>query len=339
MKIWNVPIESLEERYSADWNRWFPEAFIRHNVEYETIYGDELTNKIEQGSFLDVIGTNYFKASQIQKLCKKIYNKEIKDGDVIFFHDLWFPGLESLAYIRDALGLKFKIVGILHAGTWDAEDFLSRKWMDIWAEDLENSWFNIIDCIFVATDFHQHLIVSERRVGCDIHVTGLPIYPTCHKEAEKEKIIVFPHRLDPEKQSEEFDKLEKLFCEQYPELSDWKFIKTKEVTNTKQEYYDLLNKSTFAISTALQETWGIAMQEALFCNCIPFVPDRLSYSEMYIHEFKYTDIKEVAEKLGRIIKKGQIQVAHSLAELNKEELILKGKQAIPNMIKHIRELQ
>lgn len=345
MKIWNVPIESLEERYSADWNHWFPKVFEENNVEYETVYGDELTNKIEQGAFLDVIGTNYFKASQIQKLCKLLYDGKIKDGDIIFFHDLWFPGIESLAYIRDALNLKFKIVGILHAGTWDNQDFLSKKGMTKWASYLEESWFNFIDTIFVATEFHKNLILQERNVKCLIYVTGLPIYPREDlNPTKKEKIIIFPHRLDSEKQPEEFDKLEKIFREEYPELSDWKFIKTKEAVRDfvpngvgpKEVYFHLLKKATFAISTALQETWGIAMQEALFCYCIPFVPDRLSYSEMYDEEFRYKGIIELAENLRNIIKSKENIV--DLIVQNRKELIYKGKQAIPNMIRIMKEM-
>ena len=46
-------------------------------------------------------------------------------------------GLEMLAYVRDGLGLKFKIVGILHAGTYDPHDFLTQKGMASWGRPLE----------------------------------------------------------------------------------------------------------------------------------------------------------------------------------------------------------
>lgn len=333
MKIWNVPIESLEERYSADWNHWFPLTFDEHNVEYETVYGEELTNKIEQGSFLDAIGTNYFKASQIQKLCKLLYERKIKDEDIIFFHDLWFPGIESLAYIRDALDLKFKIVGILHAGTWDEYDFLSKKGMTKWAENLENSWFQFIDAIFVATNFHKNLIDEQRDVKCPIHVTGLPIYPTCYKRTKKEKIIVFPHRLDSEKQPEEFDRLERE-CKKLSQFKDWQFVKTKEVTKTKKEYYNLLNRSSIAISFALQETWGIAVQEALFCNCVPFVPDRLSYKEMYPSQLQFSSLEELIHKLN-VFLFDPLNFSFS-TKLAKENLKYKGANAIGKMITLLR---
>jgi len=287
-KIWWLPIESLPERYSAQWNVWFKQEFTRLGIDHQMIYGDILTDEIREGCFLDVTGTNYFKASQLQMLCQCFEDKEIKEGDIIFFHDLWFPGLEMLAYIRDALGINFKIYGILHAGTWDEWDFLTQKGMGQWAEPLEHSWFRIVDGIFVATHFHKNLILRNRPMSTldsKIHVTGLSIYPDfVDKNVHKENIIVFPHRLDIEKQPEMFDKMAK-------ELRNWDFgwniVKTKDLCKTKQEYYNLLNTAKISVSCALQETWGIAMIESVMCGCIPIVPDRLSYYELYPGICKY----------------------------------------------------
>jgi len=332
MKIWNIPIESLEERYSADWNRWFPREFKKLNVTYETIYGEELTSKIEQGAFLDVVGTNYFKASQIQKICQKIYSGEVKNGDVFLFHDLWFPGLESLAYIRDALDLDFKITGLLHAGTWDSQDFLSHKGMEKWARSLETSWFQFIDAVFVATEFHQDLIRKKRKGRCPIYVTGFPIYDEhSDSKVKKENIIVFPHRLDSEKQPEEFDELENLFQFLVAGSGKWKFVKSKEVTSTKEEYYDLLNRSKIAVSCALQETWGIAMQEAVLAGCVPFVPDRLSYKELYPGLFRYENLEDLVIRMEMCIKS---ELKYPLVSSIKDS----GENAIPDMVSIIEEL-
>ena len=40
-------------------------------------------------------------------------------------------------------------------------------------------------------------------------------------------------------------------------------------------------------SANLQETLGISWYEGALVGALPLVPDRLSYSEMAIHEFKY----------------------------------------------------
>lgn len=296
-KLWNIPIETLDVRYTKQWNQWFPEYFDSIGLDYETIYGDELTADIEHGTFLDVVGTNHFKASQLQQICKLIQNGRVKENDVFFFHDLWFPGLEILAYIRDGLGLKFRIAGIFHAGTWNPCDFITRKGMGCWGKHIENGWLQFIDVAFVATECHKQFIVSSREVNPDkIVVSGLPIYDmlgSCTKE--KENICVFPHRLFVDKHPELFDKLRDTLkaTEQY---KDWKFIKTQDEKRTKEEYYDLLRRSKITVSFADHENWGIAMQEATFAGSIPFVPDRRSYPELFAQLYRYSDFDALVFK-------------------------------------------
>jgi hypothetical protein len=43
-------------------------------------------------------------------------------------------------------------------------------------------------------------------------------------------------------------------------------------------------------SANLQETLGISWYEGALVNAIPMVPDRLSYSEMALPEFKYPSV-------------------------------------------------
>jgi hypothetical protein len=325
--IWNIPIEPLEERYSIQWNQWFEKAFNDNHLWYSTILGDILTKKIEVGSFLDVCGTNFYKATQLSRIVKQFYHNTIDNGDVFFFHDLWFPGLEMLAYIRDGLGLDVKITGCLHAGTYDPNDFLTKQGMGSWGKSLEESWFNLVDKIFVATYYHKDLIVKNRKIDPKkIKVTGFPIYPTTAKEVGKENIIVFPHRLDSEKRPDLFNKMSK---DLQPEFPNWKFLKTQEVCITKKDYYNLLNRSKIAVSFAEQETWGIAMQEAVFAECIPVVPDRLSYREMYL--IKYCD--DPYDHIRYIIRHYDREVFHN--QVLKRELTKKGSEAIPNILREL----
>lgn len=323
--LYNIPIESLEERYSADWNIWFPNEFKRLGIEFETIYSDTLTDVIKDGSFLDVCGTNYFKAGQLKILTKKLFTGEIKDGDVLFFHDLWFPGIEMLQYIRQGKKVDFSICGILHAGTYDPYDFLSKNGMGQWGEHLENAWFNFFDKIFVATQFHKKLICRFRIVDDrKIMVTGLPIFKPLYPEVPKKNIVVFPHRLDSEKNPELFDSIAQAF-----KNSGWTFIKTKDACSTKEEYYKTLAESRIAISFANQETWGIAQLESIFLDCVPLVPDRLSYSELYFDCFKYKDFEDCIYKLRKFML-GNIPLEE--LEQNKKRLLLIGQFAVENML-------
>ena len=337
-KFFLVPIEPLPERYSTQWISWFGKEFNRHNIDHEFIFGKELTSKIEVGSFLDVYGTNYYKAHQLTLIIEKIRNKEVKDGDVIFFFDLWFPGLEMLQYIRQGAEIDFKICGVFHAGTYDEGDFLFHKGMASWGEMLENSWLNFIDVIFVATDFHKQLILEKRKVVSDkIKVTGLPLYFSDYSEfnLEKENIVVFPHRLDIEKQPYLFDEVKDRLRNKYP---NWHFIKSKEYISRysedkqKEEYYRLLSKSKISVSFALQETWGIAMQESLFYGCKILVPKRLSYLEMYLPAFKFSTMEEFYSKLIKLMDGLEEDSFQEAMRLNSFRLKQSGVNAISQMI-------
>tara|TARA_Y100001972_G_scaffold107085_1_gene135938 strand:+ start:12 stop:509 length:498 start_codon:yes stop_codon:yes gene_type:complete len=97
---------------------------------------------------------------------------------------------------------------------------------------------------------------------------------------EKEDIILFPHRIAPEKQPE-------IFKDLASEMPEYEFIVCQEHNFTKDEYHDLLERSKMVFSANVQETLGISCYEGALAGAIPMVPDRLSYKEMYSEEFKY----------------------------------------------------
>lgn len=330
--IINVPIEPLEERYSTQWQRWFERAWQEEHIDYINMLGAPLTEWIESGSFLDVCGTHYYKASQLQKIAEYIHVNRPGWNTVFFFHDLWFPGIEALAYMRDGLGLEFRIMGCLHAGSYDPHDFLAKKGMGHWGKKLEESWFRIFDKIFVATNFHKRLLIEKREIDPNIiHVTGFPIYYECTdrmlaKKRKKKKLVVFPHRLNEEKNPHLFDHLTKQ-CK----INGWKFVKTKDVCKTKEEYYELLHEARIAVSFADQETWGIAMQEALFAGCIPLVPDRLSYSEMYKPLFLFGSLEEACSRTRWFMASSSLNEGKDTVMENAKDLRYKGATAIKNM--------
>lgn len=289
LRIFNVHIEPLEERYSAQWERWYKDAFdtlgIKHLWVDGISYWLQESGKIETGQVLDCYKTHHWKFEQLQKIVACMMNDEFKDGDVLFFHDLWFPGIEAIKYIKDMTKSPVKIVGILHAGTWDKYDFTNRYGMGEWAKGFEQSIIALADEIFVATQFHKDLITADLNhpqkewYSSKILVTGLPFEADQVRpfKMKKEKIVVFPHRLDPEKHPERFDILGKRLKQRHP---DWQFIKSKEATKTKEQFYRLLARSAIAVSFADQETFGYSMLEASANGCYCVVPDKLSYREI-----------------------------------------------------------
>jgi hypothetical protein len=101
-----------------------------------------------------------------------------------------------------------------------------------------------------------------------------------YQNLPKRDLILFPHRIAPEKQVEIFRDLAKY-------LPQYEFIVCQDQQLTKHEYHTLLGQAKMVFSANLQETLGISCYEGALVNAIPMVPDRLSYSEMYYDTFKY----------------------------------------------------
>jgi hypothetical protein len=332
MRVLQIPIEPLEERYSSQWREWF-EQYWEGATEF--IDGVPLTSKIEVGSFLDVFGTCYYKSSQLLRIIEKIKKTDFgtRPDDWVFFHDLWNPIVIDLAYMRSGARLPFKIAGCLHAGTWDQHDFLVKHGMNKWCSGFENSIFQISDVVFTATNFHKNLIAKKYPYSQKIYSTGFPIYPEKYIQNQpKERLVVFPHRMNSEKNPHKFIQLGR---DMMIKGTSFKFVFSKDVCQTKKEYYDLLSRAAVAVSFADQETWGIAMQESIFHGCIPLVPNRLSYPEMYDSIYRYNSYAELVVRLRTI--ENSLSAENNFLPLtrqrNCDSLIAAGKQAIPNMIK------
>lgn len=63
-----------------------------------------------------------------------------------------------------------------------------------------------------------------------------------------------------------------------------------------QEYVQLLGQGTVVVSTASHEFYGLAVIEAVRAGCIPLLPERLSYPELFPKMFLYKE-GELLEKL------------------------------------------
>ena len=101
-----------------------------------------------------------------------------------------------------------------------------------------------------------------------------------YKNMPKRDLILFPHRVAPEKQVEIFRDLKQW-------LPQYEFIVCQEQQLTKNEYHNLLGEAKLVFSANLQETLGISWYEGAIVDAIPMVPDRLSYTEMAVDTFKY----------------------------------------------------
>jgi hypothetical protein len=220
------------------------------------------------------------------------------------FTDAWHPGVINLKYMSELLQIPVTTHGLWHAGSYDPQDFLGRLVGNKpWVRHAEKSFFAAFDHNYFATDFHidmfHHNLLNdglcenpwEEEDRADMLESGKYVrtgWPmeymdeilTPYKGMTKRDLILFPHRIAPEKQVEIFRDLKE-------HLPQYEFIVCQDQTLTKNEYHNLLGEAKLVFSANLQETLGISCYEGALVDAIPMVPDRLSYIEMYYEGFKY----------------------------------------------------
>jgi glycosyltransferase involved in cell wall biosynthesis len=69
----------------------------------------------------------------------------------------------------------------------------------------------------------------------------------------------------------------------------------------RDAYAELLASSDIAVSTAVNEFFGLAMMEAAYCGAFPLVPDRLAYPELYPARFRYDGEEQLVARLRALL--------------------------------------
>ena len=171
--------------------------------------------------------------------------------------------------------------------------------------------YECYDDNFFATEFHREMFENVfMDEGLDFFpkskIVGWPMEYLAtsleqYKGMDKKDIILFPHRIAPEKQVDIFRNLK-------DSLPQYEFIVCQDQELSKNEYHNLLGQAKLVFSANLQETLGISWYEGALVGAIPMVPDRLSYKEMAIEEFKYpsdwtTDFNSYKKNKNLIIDK------------------------------------
>ena len=290
MTIYIVDIEAVESRYTAQWKKFLPEQMKAHldTTDVVVISGGEVPQATTPGAFLNFAGTNNYKSQQMLEISRMFANGEIKNGDYFLYTDAWNPTVIQLKYMTELLGVEIIIGGMWHAGSYDPQDFLGRLIGDEdWVRNAEASMFDCYDHNYFATQFHVDLFrKSFHDIDEDkVQIVGWPmeylkdeITPFGGKD--KFDIILFPHRVAPEKQVD-------IFKDLALHMPEYRFVVAQEFPLKKDEYHNLLATSRMVFSANLQETLGISWYEGALVDAVPFVPDRLSYREMATPEVLY----------------------------------------------------
>ena len=297
--IWIFSLEPIQTRYTAQWHEHIPKLLkdkLGDKFNVVQIDGVQKDSQLTPGAFLNFSDTNYWKSSQLCNFLEHHNRNETSTDDHIIFTDAWNPTVIQLKYMKDLLGFNWTIHGMFHAGSYDPHDFLGRLVGNKpWVRHAEKSFFSAFDHNYFATDFHIEMICHNLfecnvkdivdfnpgkivRTGWPMEYMDSILDP--YKNMPKRDLILFPHRIAPEKQVEIFRDLKE-------HLPQYEFVVCQDQQLTKNEYHTLLGEAKIVFSASLQETLGIGCYEGAIVDAIPMVPDRLSYSEMYYEGFKY----------------------------------------------------
>ena len=301
-KVFLVDLESVETRYTGQWKTHVPALLEKHGHDVHVIAGPtDIPSATTPGAFLNFGGTNIYKADQVEQMGRLFTEGRVSAGDHFLFTDAWHPGIINLKYMAELLGIPVKIHALWHAGSYDPQDFLGRLIGDApWVRYAEKSFFHAIDYNYFATQFHIDMFAENLlevpqgkitnvagslmrdgkivRTGWPMEYMAETLEP--YKNLPKRDLILFPHRIAPEKQVEIFKNLAE-------ELPEYEFVVCQEQNLNKHEYHTLLGEAKLVFSANLQETLGISMYEGALVGAIPMVPDRLSYKEMYAKVWRY----------------------------------------------------
>ena len=288
MTVYIVDLEAVETRYTSEWKTHLPKQLrAATNEDVVVISGGDVPQATTPGAFLNFGGTNVYKSNQLEQIAEMFCRGQVHNGDYFLYTDAWNPTVIQLRYMAELLGVNIRIGGLWHAGSYDPADFLGRLIGDKpWVRHAEQSMYECFDNNFYASQFHIDMfaeslkidLAKTKRVGWPMEYEADQMLP--YKHMQKTNTILFPHRIAPEKQPEIFRDL----AESMPE---YEWIMCMEQGYTKNDYHNALGTSKLVFSANLQETLGISWYEGLLVDTIPMIPDRLSYSEMAVDEFKY----------------------------------------------------
>jgi glycosyltransferase involved in cell wall biosynthesis len=341
-KLYYMGLEQYEARYSLQLQDWNERVFKRRGIDYHCVTGTELTTdkKIVTGSVLDAHGRTFYSLQQTSNLIKLMKEGKVTSEDVIFYEDMFTPGIESLPYILDQVPYEYRPLVFVRclAQTIDPDDFVNREGMFRWMRKFEEMVDEFVDGILVASEeMVAHLRIAGMKAP--IYVTGLPFgkdevrsrIPNVKPITERKKRVGFAARWDDEKQPHFYmDLAEKfykhspdvefaVFCghpelkSNNPELSDRAYklqgsgkANFKIYTGLKKnDYYELLADSTVLFNCALQDWVSNTVSEADTFGTLTLYPAYRSFPEVFANNprnmYVPWSLNDAEERLLRMI--------------------------------------
>jgi glycosyltransferase involved in cell wall biosynthesis len=320
MKIFYMGLEPYEGRYTLQLTDWSERAFKKRNIEYVVVPGTTIDNSkaIVTGQVLDAHGRSYFGMSQLMNLVKMMKNGEITSNDVIFFEDMFQPGMEALPYIiqQSPEHYRPKIFLRCLAQAIDPDDFVHVWGMSKWMSLYEEMCNEIPNVHILATNEEMvaHMRIANWRAPI-YNISGLSFgkqevlsrLKSIKPFEQRTKRVCFAARFDQEKQPDFYMDLIQRVRRQDPSVEFAVFAggplrsnneryltRARELESRgdlkiyenlkKDQYYELLADSRVLFNCALQDWVSNTVSEADTLGCNVLFPAYRSFPETFAND-------------------------------------------------------
>ena len=247
-KLFYMGLESYEARYTLQLTEWNRRVFDRRGLDVVYVPGTTIddTKSISVGQVLDAHGRSYFGMSQIMNLVQMMRNGECTGEDVIYFEDMFQPGIESLPYIMDQIPVaqRPRVYVRCLAQAIDPDDFVHvwgmSKWMGLYEKMV---------CEFATVlATNEEMVAHMKIAGWEspiYNISGLAFGKDEVRERlgegikpfdERANRICFSARFDQEKQPDFFMDLVERYSKYYPGKQTFAILQGGPLRSNNEKY-------------------------------------------------------------------------------------------------------
>ena len=315
-------LESYEARYTLQLTEWNRRVFDRRGLDVVYVPGTTIDNSqaISVGQVLDAHGRSYFGMSQMMNLVQMMKNGEVTSADVIYFEDMFQPGIESLPYILNQVPAdqRPRVYVRCLAQSIDPDDFVHVWGMARWMGLYEQMVNEFVDGVLATNEeMVAHMRIAGWRAPI-YNISGLAFGKSEVLERiggaenirpfdQREMRVGFAARFDQEKQPDFFMDLIEEYQKVNPNVKFAIFSGGPLRSNnpdyvtrafqlmadgkleiheglSKNEYYALLNNSRVLFNCALQDWVSNTVSEADVLGCNVLYPAYRSFPETFAND-------------------------------------------------------
>jgi hypothetical protein len=323
-KLYYMGLEPYKARYTLQLQDWNTAVFDRRGIDYVVVPGETLSNDqaIVTGQVLDAHGRTYYGMSQLMNLIRMMKAGELNNEDVIYFEDMFQPGIESLPYILKQIdpALRPRIYVRCLAQSIDPDDFVHVWGMADFMGHYEKMVDSFVDGVLAT---NEEMVMHMKIAGWKApiyNISGLAFgkaevqsrVSSIKPFNERKNRVVFSARWDQEKQPDFYMDLIEQWYKENPNHpissiefcvcsggklksnSDSYMQRTRDLQSRglltiyedleKNNYYNIVNNSRVVFNCALQDWVSNTVSEADALGCNVLYPAYRSFPETFAND-------------------------------------------------------